>query len=73
MEYIVSVKETDALGQTIIKQRTVVYADTELEAKADGAQQMGVDQDRVTVTNMGSVAVNPNLFACAKPPDLPKP
>jgi hypothetical protein len=71
MEYIVSIKETDALGQTIIKQRTVVYVDSELQAKVAGAELLGVDQSRVTVTNMSGAAVNPNVFNNAKAPDLP--
>ena len=68
MEYVVSVKETDALGQTLISQRTVVYTDSELEAKVTGAEQLGVDQSRVTVTAMGVANVSPNLFEGARRP-----
>jgi hypothetical protein len=72
MEYIVSIKEDDPMGGTVIVQRTVVYTDSELAAKVQGAEMLGVDQERVTVTPMSAAAPNPNLFRNAKPPDLPK-
>ena len=53
MQFIVSVKDVDASGQTVIKDRTVIYSDTELEAKVAGAAQLGVDQSLVTVTVLG--------------------
>jgi hypothetical protein len=71
MEYIVSIKEDDPLGGTVIVQRTVVYTESELQAKVQGAEMLGVGQERVTVTPMGPSAVNPNLFRNAKAPDLP--
>ncbi len=60
MQYIVSVKDVDALGQTIISQRTVVYADSELEAKVQGATMMGVNQSVVTVTALSDTGLAPN-------------
>ncbi len=60
MQFIVSVKEVDAVGQTVISQRTVVYADSELEAKVQGATMMGVDQSLVTVTALGDTGMAPN-------------
>jgi len=53
MQFIVTVKTTDATGQTIIKDRTVIYTNTELEARVAGAAQLGVSQDAVTVTILG--------------------
>jgi len=58
MQFIVSVKDVDASGQTIIKSRTVIYTDTELEAKVAGAAQMGVDQSLVTVTVLEDYATD---------------
>ena len=71
-EYIVSLKEEDPMGGSIIVQRTVVYTDSEIAAKAQGAELLGVDQGRVTVTPMSAAPVNPNLFRNAKPPELPE-
>jgi len=57
MQYVVTVKGVDATGQTIIKKRTVVYVDSELEAKVAGAEQLGVPQDTVVVTELGAVGL----------------
>ncbi len=58
-QYDVTIKETDAKGQVYIKGRTVVYADTELEAKVQGAAMLGVPQTSVIVTAFGDTGMAP--------------
>ena len=59
-QFIVSVKEIDAQGQTFITGRTVVYTTTELEAKVQGAKMLGVSASTVTVTPMSNTGMNPD-------------
>ena len=65
-QFIVSVKETDALGQTFIKERTVVYTTTELEAKVQGAAMLGVPQEAVVATAFGDTGMAPKAQVIGK-------
>lgn len=71
-EYVVTHKGVDATGQTVILDRTVVYTDTELQAKVIGAEMLGISENLLTVTDMSGAPTNPNIFRNAQPPDLPK-
>ena len=56
-QYIVAVEGTDAMGQVVLSSRTVVYADTELEARTSGSRQLNVEPNAVTVRILGDTGL----------------
>lgn len=51
--WAIQITEKDAAGNAILLDQRVVYADTELQARVQGAGEMKVDPSRVTVTVIG--------------------
>lgn len=59
--YAVRVVGTDSHGDSTLEKRVVVYADSVLEAKVQGAEQMGVDQGTVEVGEVGWVPTDDEM------------
>jgi len=59
--YAVRVTGMDGAGNTTIQDQTVVYTDTELEARTNGAAQLGVHSTLVEVIEIATLPSDAEL------------